>query len=159
MIAVSWGFRKVYVLKANFSKNLLQITEWHKLPSNCELARSNRDANFPPLYMPLGLFSEFYGSLTKVSRRLTTIRLPTFSGSNAWNFCLARIVIFENVPATFLGFPTIFRSFLNFTENSRRCSDDLWELSQLKMVFSVTSSNCKVKIARFYEFLFTLGWR
>ena len=27
------------------------------------------------------------------------------------------------------------------------------------MVFTVTSSNCKVKIARFYEFLFTLGWR
>ena len=25
------------------------------------------------------------------------------------------------------------------------------------MVFTVTSSNCKVKIARFYEFLFTLG--
>ena len=27
------------------------------------------------------------------------------------------------------------------------------------MVFTVTSSNCEVKIARFYEFLFTLGWR
>ena len=25
------------------------------------------------------------------------------------------------------------------------------------MVFTVTSSNCKAKIARFYEFLFTLG--
>ena len=30
---------------------------------------------------------------------------------------------------------------------------------QEKMVFTVTSSNRKVKIARFYEFLFTLGWR
>ena len=29
--------------------------------------------------------------------------------------------------------------------------------SSVKMVFIVTSSNCKVKIARFYEFLFTLG--
>ena len=29
--------------------------------------------------------------------------------------------------------------------------------SESKMVFIVTSSNCKVKIARFYEFLFTLG--
>ena len=29
----------------------------------------------------------------------------------------------------------------------------------LHMVFTVTSSNCKVKIARFNEFLFTLGWR
>ena len=27
------------------------------------------------------------------------------------------------------------------------------------MVFTVTSSDCKVKKARFYEFLFTLGWR
>ena len=27
----------------------------------------------------------------------------------------------------------------------------------LQMVFNVTSSNCKVKIARFYEFIFTLG--
>ena len=27
------------------------------------------------------------------------------------------------------------------------------------MVFIVTSSTCKVKIARFYELLFTLGWR
>ena len=27
----------------------------------------------------------------------------------------------------------------------------------IQMVFTVTSSNCKVKIARFYEFLFTLG--
>ena len=26
-----------------------------------------------------------------------------------------------------------------------------------QMVFTVTSSNCKVEIARFYEFLFTLG--
>ena len=159
MIAVSWGFRKVYVLKANFSKNLLQITESHKLPSNCELAQSILRRKFPSVYIPQGFFLEFYGTLTKFSRRLTTIHLPTFSGSNAWDFRLARIAIIENVPATFLGFPTIFRSFLNFTENSRRCSDDLWELSQLKMVFSVTSSNCKVKIARFYEFFFTLGWR
>ena len=29
----------------------------------------------------------------------------------------------------------------------------------LLMVFTVTSSDCKVKKARFYEFLFTLGWR
>ena len=28
---------------------------------------------------------------------------------------------------------------------------------RLQMVFTVTSSNCKVKIARFYEFLFPLG--
>ena len=27
------------------------------------------------------------------------------------------------------------------------------------MVFTVTSSDCKVKKARFYEFFFTLGWR
>ena len=27
------------------------------------------------------------------------------------------------------------------------------------MVFTVTSSDCKVKKARFYEFVFTLGWR
>ena len=27
------------------------------------------------------------------------------------------------------------------------------------MVFTLTSSNCTVKMARFYEFLFTLGWR
>ena len=47
-----------------------------------------------------GLFSEFYVTLTKVSQRLTTIHLPTFSGSNAWDFRLAKIVIFENVPAT-----------------------------------------------------------
>ena len=31
--------------------------------------------------------------------------------------------------------------------------------SFLLMVFTVTSSDCKVKKARFYEFLFTLGWR
>ena len=30
---------------------------------------------------------------------------------------------------------------------------------QLLMVFTVTSSDCKVKKARFYEFWFTLGWR
>ena len=29
----------------------------------------------------------------------------------------------------------------------------------LLMVFTVTSSDCKVKKVRFYEFLFTLGWR
>ena len=30
---------------------------------------------------------------------------------------------------------------------------------QSRMAFTVTSSNCKVKIVRFYEFLFTLGLR
>ena len=30
---------------------------------------------------------------------------------------------------------------------------------RILMVFTVTSSDCKVKKARFYEFLFKLGWR
>ena len=30
-------------------------------------------------------------------------------------------------------------------------------ISAIYMAFTVTSSNCKVKIARLYEFLFTLG--
>ena len=35
----------------------------------------------------------------------------------------------------------------------------LLEVKNLLIVFTVTSSDCKVKKARFYEFLFTLGWR
>ena len=39
-------------------------------------------------------------TLTNVSWRLTTIYLPTFSGSNAWDFRLAIIAWFETVPAS-----------------------------------------------------------
>ena len=35
----------------------------------------------------------------------------------------------------------------------------LLEVKNLLIFFTVTSSDCKVKKARFYEFLFTLGWR
>ena len=45
-------------------------------------------------------------------------------------------------------------SLINWTPAVRIC---IWWL--LLMVFTVTSSDCKVKKARFYEFLFTLGWR
>ncbi|KAM7449045.1 hypothetical protein ABFA07_003043 [Porites harrisoni] len=37
-----------------------------------------------------------------------------------------------------------------------RC-EAIFNQELLKMVFTVTSSDCKVKKARFYEFFFTLG--
>ena len=40
---------------------------------------------------------------------------------------------------------------------SNQFVEDNYRLPQ-RMAFTLTSSNCKVKIARFCEFLFTLGW-
>ena len=47
----------------------------------------------------------------------------------------------------------IFFSWDTNIPNNCKIFDTEW------MFFTVTSSNCKVKIARFYEFLFTLSWR
>ena len=38
--------------------------------------------------------------------------------------------LIRNCPSVFRGFPIIFRNLLNFTENSRKCSDDLWALKK-----------------------------
>ena len=57
--------------------------------------------NFPMIWKIIdntALLNKY--TLTKVSWRLTTIYLPTFSGSNAWDFRLAMIAWFENVPAS-----------------------------------------------------------
>ena len=37
-------------------------------------------------------------------------------------------------PSVFRGFPIIFRNLLNFTENSRKCSDDLWALRKTRQL-------------------------
>ena len=45
-------FRKVYVLKVSSSKDFLQITYWHKFPSNSKLAQSILRCRFPSKYKP-----------------------------------------------------------------------------------------------------------
>ena len=63
-----------------------------------------------------------------------------------------------------------FFSFSNMAEAGENLFANLFSSSIFKyctklirtpelMVFTVTLSDCKVKKARFYEFLFTLGWR
>ena len=52
----------------------------------------------------------------------------SFSGSNAWDFRHAMIAWFSKTSQRLRRIFDNFRSLLNFTDNSRRCSNDLWAL-------------------------------